>query len=241
MNLNSISQLGKLRANSEANKNNNLKLAECECTDAATCEDVVVIDTNKKIKSFVFEGQTITLTEQILSTEPELLEAELRKILDTDWVDEDRPYEYGDNKKEVNPGISVTYVGGILTIKHIGAGTLSSLTLETDVSHNFTRNCTLVYACVYEAELAGTLDDIVGNLGAVALANDPYAYSAVQADADDLATDIETALATATDKTVYAVAATPNAVTSKFTVQILMEHGDTINVSGPDTDFVKIS
>ena len=239
------SEQGKLRANSLADKNNNLIFAECDsCPPNEVCQDSIVsdLDDTETLVSIDWNGTIVdmsniaaldTTSAATIKVFTDAVVAQICAMLSTDFVDEHRPYLYGELTKEVCPGIEASWAADVLTVTHIGEGTLEDMiTTNSTPGSSDTRDCSWASTCVTFLQGVDALGAVSINGGAgTALANDPYAHVGTPATDDATAavleTDLAAAIATA-GGTVYAISVTQNGVDEAYDMYVRVPFGDTV-------------
>lgn len=201
MTLDSIKEFGQKKANPQARRTNNLKLAnQTECPELVTCEDTLTgnVAADRRIASVTYNGQVFSTTADVVSPggevfmrAPGLIDPADSETLDA-WLNAVvEVYEF-------NRFVKATYEGVVFTLVHRGQCEITAVTLDNATVINATRCCTIAAATKWLVNIVGDPGDFAHDGNTQALANAPYAYSGTlatdQATAATLKTDVEAAL-----------------------------------------------
>lgn len=197
---------------------NMVELAKCSSFGANPCKDSgsAFRADSINVTGFTFDGVAVTLDTPIGVDEPAALKAALEDHI---------------SKTYFNVWVNVTYVGGVLTVDHIGQGTLSSIAHSNPGNITLSRACTVVSICEMVGFLEGASGPIGDGTSTEVLANTPYNYTGVAGTdattAGTLKTDLETAL-TALSVDYKSVSVTVDDVMGAFYVVIKAKKNTTI-------------
>lgn len=201
---------GVLRANPNAQAENNLKLAICQpCDETLPCLDFFegAVAGSATLTSALVDGVTHTLTGTVANHAASGgLRDQLEAILGS-----------GD-PQEINVIVRTAHDGTTLSIEHQGRKTLTNI-ITSAGTKAFTRECDYSGHADYSASVEGAVPSLNGE----ALTTGTYAYTGTAltdaGTAGDLHDDIETAL-TALSLDFVDVTVTVNTITEMFDVVI---------------------
>ena len=218
----SYKDLGRERSNPYARVNNNLKLHDCPCTDAAVCQDTLTSATiagTEVITAVVFNGETFSPSLDVMSVDgDELILKAPGTITAADTAELNAWLVAILKRYEFNPYVTVTHDTTTLTVVHVGALTLTSITTDAPETITGTRCCLLYDVFTNTGSVEdGNIVNIIADGTSAALDTGAYA------DAMDLAqliTDIKAEL-TALSIPWSSVTATYDAGDGEFDIVIV--------------------
>ena len=201
-----ITEFGKNRANPYASPTNVLKFYDtCECTEEASCKDDIngAAPAGESVVSVTFGEVVYDLTKPIKNLDGSytIMEAPGAIPVEDAVALQEVIYKIT-TVLELDAKVTVAWESDVITIEHVGASTLASITLSASGDLAATRCCTTATVIKWAFSGVDAIGPVVFNGGAAQnLANDPYAYAgdpvADAATAAQLAADVATALTAA--------------------------------------------
>lgn len=164
-----VQTYGLLRANPNAQAENNLKLAVCQpCTETLPCLDYY--------ESAATSGHAVTAVS-IDGTSHALTSSTVTSL---DWVDQIRTLLASGTTPEIDVYFNANYEFGVLSVEHIGRRTINSLTINgSPVS--FTRQCSTAVFCSNQITLDGSIAALSDGTTSDSLATGTYNWTGTAA------------------------------------------------------------